>query len=54
MGTARSSMSSASIPAETDADFDAVDTQSDESEDYEADSSGRGKLIKSTFLLGHD
>lgn len=49
--TASSSMSGASIPSETD--FDAIVTYSDESEDYEADYSERGKLID-TFLFGCD
>jgi hypothetical protein len=45
MRTATSSVSDASIPVETDIDFDAVITESDESEDYESNASGHGKLI---------
>jgi len=45
METARSSISGTSIPAETETDFEAVFTQSDSSEDYEADSNGRGKPL---------
>jgi hypothetical protein len=51
--TARSSISGSTIPAETDTDFEAGVTQSDESEDYEAESNGRGKTIIH-FLFGGD
>lgn len=45
MGSARSSISGSTIPAETDTDFDAGVTHSDESEDYKAEYNGRGKPI---------
>lgn len=45
MGSARSSISGSTIPAETDTDFDAGVTHSDESEDYKAEYNGRGKSI---------
>lgn len=50
METARSSISGSTIPAETDTDFDAGVTQSDESEDYETESNGRGKSIIHLFI----
>ena len=48
--TARSSISGSTIPADTDTDFDAGVTQSDESEDYEAESIGRGKSIMHSLI----